>query len=100
MQSRHGTLTANTVATVSIPDRPSVTGVDGRVRSRVWLTLTILNRGNTAIFLRFDGVDPTVAGNDTDVVLPNSALEIPWVKSNVSVRLISSAATPYSVIVR
>lgn len=88
----HGTLTAATVATVT---------VDGPFGS-----LVVVNHGSDAIYLTHgkvagDVVAPTVAGNDTDVVPAGGA----WAADPIvnhdqthTVKLISSGAPAYSVL--
>lgn len=89
MAIRHGTLTANTAATVSLASR------DLR---EIW----VMHKGNVAqpIYARCDGTAATVAGNDTYAVLPGQHRMIPRIwsagkPSNIS--LISAGAVDYEV---
>ncbi len=89
MYARHGTLTATVVATVT-PD------ADYRY-------LEVYNRSTVAqgyiVYFTVRGADPTVAGNDTYVVMPMTRCVLDDTKydSPAVVKLISSAAAPYSV---
>jgi hypothetical protein len=95
----HGTLTAATVATVTL--------------SAYWKSVEILNRGTTEIYVNTDGTstpaNPTVAGDEFDVIPPNSSLSVSgraaWSPTDGTtkptttvVKLISSATPTYSVI--
>lgn len=90
----HSTLTASTVDTVTL--------------DRNYRTVTVFNRGTGDIFLRTDGVAPTVDGNDCLVVPSNTSLIVPnrglsneaalGVSANTSVQLISSGTPAYSVV--
>lgn len=86
--SRHGTLTASTVATVT---------VSGDYRTvDVW-NLT----GTAAIYFTLDGSTPTVQGNDTFVVpaaVGSVRLLSPAVDTALTVKLISSGTPSYSVV--
>lgn len=103
---RHGTLSANVVSTVTLSStntpvaRPTVynplatTSYDRKIES-----VRVTNRSvSDAVFFTVDGSAPTVAGNDTYVVLGQQSVEIPVAPStSVSVKLVSTAAAPYSV---
>ncbi len=90
---RHGTLTANTVATVTVTGNPSA--------------VVIINRNALAdIYVSYDGTaapaNPTVGGNDFDVV--PSAVGAGIVIADIDrrtdtnvVKLISSSATSYTI---
>lgn len=94
-QRRHGTLTANTVATVTVDAPADVSARDvRRLRS-----VEVLNRGTTdPIYFRTDGTNPTVGGDDTYVVPPSGGVEVPVRSVNtVEVRMISAGAVAYSV---
>lgn len=81
----HGTLTANTVRSVTI-DAPCQ-------------MITVTNRTLTgAIFFTVDGSIPTVAGDDTYVALGTKIAAVPNVLTSTVVRLISTTANDYSVI--
>jgi len=83
----HGTLTANAVATVTVD--PGMGGI------------VVVNRDQTgAIWVRTDGIAPTVGGAGSYVVLgarefPMSRAEVR--KGAVTVKLISEAGRAYSV---
>ncbi len=85
----HGTLSPNQVAEVDV--RP---GRDG---------IVVLNRsGEGAIWIRIDGEDPVVGAPDTYVCIgsrqfPISRSDLINSNGDLSVRLISTAATAYSV---
>jgi hypothetical protein len=80
-----GTLTANTVAPLTITDHNN------------WVE--VVNRSQTGeIWVRTDGTDPTVAGNDCYVVLGARRLHITKADTqSADVRLISNAALAYTV---
>ena len=83
--SRHGTLVADTVTTITLGD--SNTNVE------------VLNRSSEGtIYATANGTAPTVAGENTFVIPAGHALIIPdsEVSSN-TVKLISSTADAYSV---
>lgn len=85
----HGTLTANTVATVTIN-----VGVDGFV---------VVNRDQAgAIWVRADGTNPVIAAADTYVVLGARMFPSEWQNltpgvGTVTLKLISDTARTYSV---
>ena len=82
----HATLTAATVDTVTL-DQPIG-----------WVE--VLNRDASAvIYVTANGVDPTVAGNDTLAVPAGQKLILPTQREfgAATVKLISSAAAAYSV---
>jgi hypothetical protein len=81
--ARHATLTANTVDTVTF-----ASDVDG---------IEIKNRGTDAIYATYNGVDPTVAGDDTLYIGAGESLIIPASTLGDTVKLISASATAYSV---
>ncbi len=83
-QSKHATLTAGTVDTVTFP-------VDlDRVE--------IANRGTAEIYFTLEGQTPTVGGDDCYVVTAGGSLQVePRTNQGTVVKLISSAATAYSV---
>lgn len=78
------------VLLVSVVDTVVFTNPSGTVR--------IFNRGGDPIFVRLDGVDPTVGGDDSLVVPP---IQDRWFgpadTTRVEVRLISASASAYSV---
>lgn len=83
---RHGTLVADVVTTVTFTED----------HERV----EVLNRnGVAAVYFRFDGVDPTVAGNDCLVAPAAIGGVLHEVESGgaTEVRLISSGAVDFSV---
>jgi hypothetical protein len=81
---RHGATTSNTVATVNL-------GHDAD-------TVEVVNRGAADLYFRFDGENPTVAGNDTEIVTPGTALEVARRASgNAVVKLVSASGVAYTV---
>lgn len=83
---KSGTLTPNVVATVTIDD--------------AWPNgLEIVNRSQTgAIWVRLDGLAPTVAGDDCFTVLGARFFENPWSRPGpIVVKLISDQALNYTV---
>lgn len=87
-KSKHGTLVANTVASVAITDHGG--------------HLEIVNRSGTGeIWARFDGTNPVAEADDTFVIV--GARRFPIVNlaitdvTTVTVKLISTAALKYSV---
>ena len=88
---RHGTLTADTVATVTVPDR-SFSSIEVMNRDGASEIYFLLNRPN-------ESADPTVGGDDCDV-LPGatSTLEIDAPDPGpIAVKLISHGTPKYSV---
>lgn len=88
MAIRHGTLTANTVATVTL--------------SRDLREVAVMHKGNdsSVIYARCDGTAATVGGNDCYAVLPGQHRTIPriWnMGSPTNVSLISGGAVDYEV---
>lgn len=62
------------------------------------LRFSITNRGGTEIFVRFDTVAATVAGDGTTVVLPTSRQDRFAPRGAVdTIRVISSGVMPYTV---
>jgi hypothetical protein len=92
-KARHGTLTANTVATVSI------------AADHADIVVVQLDQGSITdpVYVTINGDDPTVGGNDTFKVQAvgehRRSFQIPTadVGSNTVVKLISAGAHPYSV---
>lgn len=81
---RHGTLVADTVATVS---------GDSSVGS-----VAVLNKDDTErIYIRADGTNPAVDGNDSYVVLPCSRRVLMVNADTITVKLISSGTPDYEV---
>jgi hypothetical protein len=81
---KHGTLTSNTVETVNL-------GHDADF-------VEVLNRGTFAVYFRFDGTDPTVDGDDSEIVPPGTALEIARkAAGNAVVKLVSPGVCNYTV---
>lgn len=86
-KTTHGTLTANTVSSVSI-----VPGSEG---------IVVVNRDMTGtIWVRIDGSDPQVGGDGSYVVIgarefPMSLTEVR--KGSVNVRMVADAARKFSV---
>lgn len=92
MQSRHGTLVANTVATVAL----SVANTPGE-NQESFERCVVFARGTGDVFVRTDGVNPTVGGNDTFVVPANTRREIHLSGTSADIRLISSGTPGYTV---
>lgn len=86
LNARSGTLTPNTVASVPITDAYP----DG---------LWVINRSQTGeIWVRLDGQNPTVAGDDCFVVLGARYFPATTIgREAVTVRLISTLALTYTV---
>jgi hypothetical protein len=84
--STHGTLVANTVATVTF-------------RADFGDTVTVLNRGAGDIYLTLDGTAPTVGGANTSIVLANSTrtYKVASSQTALAVKLISSGTPAYTV---
>lgn len=81
---KHGTLTPNTVATVTV-------GVDADY-------VEVVNRGEQDIYFRIDGTNPAVDGDDSEIVPAGTAFEIPRRGAgNASVKLVSTGAAAYTV---
>ena len=85
-RSKHATLTAATVDTVTIGGNEAV---------------EVLNRSaSDTIYFTTDGSTPTVGGDDTFIVGAGQSVVIPGRRvSGEAVKLISSAAADYSVTV-
>ena len=84
-RSKHGTLVAATVTTVTL--------------DRDYDSVEILNRGTTSdLWVRVDKTDPVVAADDTYVCVPGGfiVLGVPTAGLTV-VKLISAGTPPYSV---
>lgn len=82
---KHGTLSAATVATVDIDDNVS--------------SVEVINvDGASPIYFRLDGQNPTVAGDDCEVVpaATGAALKVD-APATVEVRLISAGTPKYCV---
>jgi hypothetical protein len=81
----HDTSVADTVAVVTLDaDYDSV---------------EVMSRGESDIYFRVDGEDPTVEGDDCYLVLAGGFLEVPVPgrAGSSEIRLISTDATAYSV---
>lgn len=94
MQSSHGTLTAATVATVSV-------GADVVDNWKAATTIEVLNRsGSAEIFFTLDGSAPTVAGPNTYIVPAaiGSVMVDVTLDGPVTVKLISTGTPTYSVL--
>lgn len=86
--AKHATLTANVVDTVT-------TGAP-----RYGQEVEVTNRGTAELYFRIDGPAPTVGGDDCMVVMPGGAFKVERVSDDHTptvVKLISTAAVPYSV---
>ena len=81
---RHGSLTAETVETVNLP-------VDAD-------TVEVLNRGNKALFFRLDDVNPTISGDDCEIVPAGTAFEVARkAPGHTTVKIVSESAGDYTV---
>jgi hypothetical protein len=81
---RHGSLTAETVETVNLP-------VDAD-------TVEVLNRGTDDIYFTVTGTNPSVGGNDCEIVTAGSALEVNRkAAGHTTVKMVSESAVEYSV---
>lgn len=91
---KHVTLVAATATTVTL------TGY--------YKSLEVINLGDTAIYARTDGTNPTVKGDECDVIPPNSSLTVggntDWSQgsgatrpTSTSVRLISSGTPDVAI---
>lgn len=83
---KHGTLVADTVASVEVDGAPS--------------TVEVLIVADPApIYFRVDGTDPTVAGDDCEVVPAGigAALVVDAGDPPIEVKLISAGTPTYSV---
>ena len=85
VRAKHATLVATVVDTVNL--------------SAAFSTVRITNRGTLGtVFVRVDGVDPAVGADETFAVKNDFEKEVPIPNTAaVQVRLICSAASPYSV---
>lgn len=98
--AKSGTLTASAVASVDITTLTRYVGIDwDGISDGIW----VINRSQSGqIWVRLDGEDPTVAGDDCYVVLgarffPNPKARGGDAGEAVTVKLISSAALDYTV---
>lgn len=85
--AKSATLTISTVDRVTVTD-----AYPGGIE--------VINRSQSGtIWVRFDGVDPTVGGDNCHPVLGARFFENPWADraENIQVRLISDAALAYTV---
>ena len=81
----HPTLTANTMDTVTLTDQACD-------------EVTIFNYGTTGtIYVRADGPDPTVAGDNTAAVPASTGVCVATGNGTKVVKLICSSANAYSV---
>jgi hypothetical protein len=89
-----GTLVINTVADVNFP--------------QYFTTITVVHRGTTGtVWVRTDGVEPSVLADDNYPVLPGQAVSFPngiltqqpinRVISGTQMQMISDTAVPYTV---
>jgi len=87
---RHGTLTANTVAAVTVPDR-SFAAIEVMNRDGAAEIYFLVNRSG-------ETTDPTVGGDDCEVLpAATSTLEIDAESGEVVIKLISTGTPKYSV---
>ena len=82
--SKHVTLAANVAQTVTL---------DNMYYSKV----EVVNRGDTEAWVRTDGTNPAVEGEDSIVVPARSFIVLPAPDGTIGVRLLSSAAVKISV---
>lgn len=94
IRATSGTTTAATVSTVTFPS---------------WYSqIKVSNRATTGeLWVRLDGVNPTVGGDECDIVLPNSTVVLTnrkvepdqgaGITSNTDVRIISTPAIAFTV---
>jgi hypothetical protein len=81
--SKHATLTANTVDTVTL-------GIGTYVE--------VLNRSTSDIYFTLDNTTPTIGGDDTLIVTAGTALRLPENSGQgMTVKLISASPSAYSV---
>lgn len=86
-----GTTTGNAVTTVTFPLR-----YDG---------IEVVNRSTADMWARFDGVNPTIAGDDCFYIPPQSYLDVNNPKPyqgmtgtvNTEIRIISATAAAYTI---
>lgn len=84
--NRHGTLTANVVTTVTVAKAVS--------------TIEVVNvNGAGSIYFTVNGTNPTVGGDDCEIVAAGTgaAFLVDAPNNPVSVKLISAEATEYTV---
>jgi hypothetical protein len=93
-RSKHATLTAATVDTVTVtPAGYNATTAIGTH----WTQVTVYNRDATnVIYLSIDGSTPTVAGDNTFVVAAAQSVTLPFGAG--ALNLISSGTPAYSVV--
>lgn len=83
-RSKHGTLVAATVTTVTL--------------DKDYDSVEVLNRGTVDLWLRVDGVDPVVAADDTYVCVGGGFVILPVpTAGSTDVKLISTGTPAYSV---
>lgn len=81
---RHGSTTSNTVETVNL-------GHDADF-------VEVVNRGAVNLYFRFDGPNPSVDGDDSEIVTPGTALELFRKDSGFAVvKLVSASGADYTV---
>jgi hypothetical protein len=88
MPTRHGTLTANTAASVSVTGDRNEVGV------------THKNNVTNPLYVRADGTTAVINANDTFVVQPGQTRWVPRARelgSPTAVSLISAGAVQYEV---
>lgn len=84
-KTKHGTLVANAVTTVTF------TADFGKVE--------VLNRGSADLWFRIDGTDPVIGEDDVEICPAGqwAIVDRSDLNGATEVRLISAAAVPYSV---
>ncbi len=110
MEAEYVTLTASTVATVTIPQAtppaptsvPNIYDEDAVARyygGKGQVTVTVLS-GTTPVFFSVNGVNPTVAGDDFFALagVPGASLTVPVADdATITVKAISSGTPMLSV---
>lgn len=91
MKAKHGTLTANTLATVQL-----VHDSDSWVDS---LAVEVEADGTSPVFFTLDGSTPTVGGDDTYIVRSGALRVDVTAPGTVTAKLISAGTPAYSVTV-
>jgi hypothetical protein len=103
---KHGTLVISTVADVALARADTETTIPSSATGNTTTkhrvggigAVEVLSRGANEIFFTVDGSTPTVGGDDTHVATARipARVSVPRTEA-ITVKLISSAAAPYSV---
>ena len=96
-RSKHATLTASTVDTVTVTPQGYTAG--NPQTGNQYAALTVLNRDAALlIYFTIDGTTPTVAGDNTYVLPPGNFAQMTLpIRGQGVVNLISSGGAAYSV---